>query len=143
MPPDLLHETFTVGGGVRAPRVVRELVRPHLEPSLDEDALYDVELLVAEVVTNAVRHGGAGEHSTIEVVLRVDTAGVRLEVMDPGPGFRRPRAPKARATGGGNGFVLLERIADRWGVEQAGGTRVWFHYGLPQQAPHGPRQPSS
>jgi anti-sigma regulatory factor (Ser/Thr protein kinase) len=132
VPPDHVHETYTVSGGVGAPRVVRDLVRPHLDRHLDDKAVYDVELLVGEVVTNAVRHGGADEYSTLHVELRIDTSGVRFAVADPGPGFRRPRVPRARATGGGNGFVLLERLAASWDVERAERTRVWFAYPHPR-----------
>jgi anti-sigma regulatory factor (Ser/Thr protein kinase) len=130
--PEPVNERFTVGGGADAPRAVRDLVRPHLARSLDEDSRYEVELLVAEVVTNAVRHGGAGEDSTLQVELQIDRDEVRFEVADPGPGFKRPRAPMARATGGGNGFVLLERLAASWDVEHAERTRVWFAYPRPR-----------
>lgn len=128
---DAIHETYTVAGGVRAPRAVRNLVRPQIEPYLDADALYDVELLVAEVINNAVRHGGADEQSTLGIDLRVDANGIRFEVADPGSGFTRPKRPKPRPTGGGNGLVLLERIAASWGVVRADRTRVWFAYTPP------------
>lgn len=129
---DPVHETFTVAGGIDAPRTVRARVRPHVEPYIaDELVLYDVELLVAEVVTNAVRHGGAEhEQTTIDIDLRVDRDAVRFEAADPGPGFVKPADPQARTSGGGNGFVLLERMAASWGVAVGERTRVWFAYDL-------------
>jgi anti-sigma regulatory factor (Ser/Thr protein kinase) len=87
----------------------------------------DLRLLVSEVVTNAVRHAGLREGDRIR--LRVDVADrhVRVEVHDPGHGFRprRPKPDPARASGWG--LYLVDELADRWGVDGDGpGTRVWF-----------------
>jgi anti-sigma regulatory factor (Ser/Thr protein kinase) len=120
-------ESFSVPGGLLAPRTARERVRPLVIDLLSDEELYDFELLVAEVVTNAVRHGGAGDGTTIEVRLTVDGE-LHLEVLDQGPGFDRPAKPTARATGGGNGFVLLELLARDWGVRRGSGTAVWFAF---------------
>jgi hypothetical protein len=56
----------------------------------------------------------------------VDGAIVRIEVENPGRGFElRPRSPdQERASGWG--LVLVGRLADRWGIESDGSTRVWF-----------------
>src|SRR5207245_2733634 len=48
---------------------------------------------------------------------------VRVEVSDPGPGFQ-PRT--AGPEPGGFGLMLVERLADRWGVDPGGRSRVWF-----------------
>jgi hypothetical protein len=46
-------------------------------------------------------------------------------VTNAGDGFNpTPRVPTARD--GGFGLYLLEKTADRWGVDSIGGTRVWF-----------------
>jgi anti-sigma regulatory factor (Ser/Thr protein kinase) len=87
------------------------------------ERLRDVTLLVSELVTNAVRHA-RGEGVRLVVA---HTGGVlRVEVHDPGRGFtvRKPPTDPLRASGWG--LVLVEELADRWGVEHSPRTRVWF-----------------
>ena len=104
--------------------------RVALDPLVGQVApsrLRDLRLLVSELVTNAVRHAGLRRDDRIRLVVAVRTRDVRVEVHDPGHGFR-PRAPRpdpARASGWG--LYLVDELADRWGVDGAGrGTRVWF-----------------
>jgi anti-sigma regulatory factor (Ser/Thr protein kinase) len=87
----------------------------------------DATLLVSEVVTNSVRHSGVRD-GEIRLHAEVDEDTLRVEVFDAGPGFSR-RTPRPHTDGpdpGGWGLVLVDRLADRWGVERAGSTRVWF-----------------
>jgi anti-sigma regulatory factor (Ser/Thr protein kinase) len=81
----------------------------------------EVKLIVSELVTNSIEHGELGAHDRIELRALVDPSGaLHMEVRDPGPGPR----PGARQ---GMGWRILERMADRWGVDRTGGlARVWF-----------------
>jgi two-component sensor histidine kinase len=81
----------------------------------------EVKLIVSELVTNSIEHGGLGAHDRIELHALVDRRGaLHMEVRDPGPG----PAPNARR---GMGWRILERMADRWGTDRTGGlARVWF-----------------
>jgi len=116
---------IAVSGGVQAPAAARHAVSPLLEPLLDDERLQDAVLLVSEVVTNAVRHGRAGEGEEVRVALAVDDGYVRIEVHDPGDGFAPEPEPQRRGTGG-MGLVLLDAITHRYGVEVDQGTSVWF-----------------
>ena len=81
-------------------------------------------LLVSELVTNTVRHAHTGG-SALE--LRLETAGpwLRIEVHDADPNWPEPRTPD-RLDGSGFGFVLIEALADKWGVRDATiGKAVW------------------
>jgi PAS domain S-box-containing protein len=122
---------FDVGGGPEAIGKARTLLTEFLTGWVDEERLYDLQLLVSEVVTNAVRHGGAraGEHVDFRVALTTDQ--VRLEVRDPGPGFHdiTPELP-ATDKGGGYGLYLVDLFANDWGVSGAEGTCVWFEVPL-------------
>ena len=90
-----------------------------------EKALDDVRLLVTELITNALRHAGLRPGDRVLLRARLEDEKMRVEVHDPGrDGEVEPREPKGR--GGGYGLFLLERIAQRWGVERNGGTVVWF-----------------
>jgi len=83
----------------------------------------DVRLLVSELVTNAVRHAG-GEAVRLVVALKGDT--LRIEVHDPGRGFEVKAPPADPLRSSGWGLVLVEELADRWGVDGDPRTRVWF-----------------
>lgn len=97
-----------------------------LEATIAPKALADLRLLVSEVVTNAVRHGGLGPDATIRLRLVRKAGRLRVEVADPGRGFTpRPRDPDITRPGGW-GLYLVEQLADRWGVETKGRTLVWF-----------------
>jgi anti-sigma regulatory factor (Ser/Thr protein kinase) len=112
---------------VAAPSIARHVVRG-LAAVLDETVVETTELLVSELVTNSLRHGGSPQ--PIELRLQVNPAGtVRAEVVDLGEGFAGPpegvRFPGQIATSGW-GLYLVERIAHRWGVVEDGPTTVWF-----------------
>lgn len=83
-------------------------------------------LLVSELVSNAVLHSDAPPGSHILLCAHLlGNAGVRVEVTDQGSGFVPvPRDPIR--THGGYGLHLVDQQATSWGVDQQGGTRVWF-----------------
>ena len=88
-------------------------------------------LLVSELVGNAVRHARI-DGSRIE--LRLETAGtwLRIEVSDCDPRPPQPRAPSGLDESG-FGFVLVEALADKWGVrETAAGKAVWIELSTEQ-----------
>lgn len=85
-----------------------------------------LELLVSELVTNAVVHAGSPVELEVDV-----TAGeqLRVRVRDEGPGtpILRHVGPMAE---GGRGLDLINATSQRWGVEPAeGGKYVWFEMG--------------
>jgi anti-sigma regulatory factor (Ser/Thr protein kinase) len=85
----------------------------------------EVELLVTELATNGVKHGSMGGANRITLDAILDDDGLHVSVSDRGKGFTpAPREPD-RAEPGGWGLMLVEGIADRWGVER-GPTKVWF-----------------
>jgi DNA-binding NarL/FixJ family response regulator len=85
--------------------------------------LDDVQLLVSELVTNAVVHAG----SDVEVAVRLLGDSVRIEVVDRAPAASlRPSSPDHDAESG-RGLMLVETMASAWGVEPIdGGKSVWF-----------------
>ena len=130
----VLAHRFEIAGGRFAPSRVRGLVGELLTDRLDELAFLDVALLVSELVTNAVRHGGAGEDETIIVHVAIAPDVLRVEVCDRGPGFAPPDVPLRRPDGGGHGLVMLARMSSSWGVAGDDGTCVWFERMLPSPA---------
>ncbi|MGR3870058.1 SpoIIE family protein phosphatase [Streptomyces graminifolii] len=104
-----------------APGQARRLARRALARWGMEDMSDSVELLVSEVVTNAVRY--ASRPVTLRL-LRTDV--LRCEVGDDVP--QLPRLRQARATDeGGRGLYLVNRLARRWGATRLStGKVVWF-----------------
>ncbi|WP_217164848.1 SpoIIE family protein phosphatase [Streptomyces sp. AC512_CC834] len=104
-----------------APGRARRLARRALARWGMEDLTDSVELLVSEVVTNAVRY--ATKPVTLRL-LRTDV--LRCEVGDDVP--QLPRLRQARATDeGGRGLYLVNRLARRWGATRLStGKVVWF-----------------
>jgi anti-sigma regulatory factor (Ser/Thr protein kinase) len=118
--------SFTVPGGKRAAGVARRSVLSSKVgvPGVMRQRL---ALLLSELVTNAIQHGGAGPHETIQVRLSSTPKRVRVEVHDPGARGETP-TDRLEAETGGYGLLLVDRLADGWGREQSntGGSLAWF-----------------
>jgi PAS domain S-box-containing protein len=100
----------------------RRLVRAELIDSGREDLIDAAELLVSEVVTNALVHAG----TPIDVSARVGGTGLRVEVGDGSPNLPAPRH-HATMAGTGRGLRLLQQMVDSWGAyPYADGKIVWF-----------------
>jgi anti-sigma regulatory factor (Ser/Thr protein kinase) len=124
----------TFAGGPYAAAAARRALGG-LGETVSHRRLDDIALLVSELVTNSVRHGGAGEDDRLELAALREGERLRVEVTDWGPGFERDTRPDAV---GGWGLVLVERLADRWGVERDGdATVVWFELSMPERAKRG------
>ncbi|MFC9652839.1 MULTISPECIES: SpoIIE family protein phosphatase [unclassified Streptomyces] len=104
-----------------APGRARRLARRALARWDLEDLSDSVELLISEVVTNAVRYA---ERPVTLRLLRTDV--LRCEVGDDSP--QLPRQRRARDTDeGGRGLFLVNRLARRWGATRLStGKVVWF-----------------
>jgi len=128
-------EEFVVelAGGVNAAAAARRAVMARA-PELPEPLQGDVLLLVTELVTNAVRHGQVGPDGSVRLECRRAGDRLRFIVSDPGTQFPSNGAARALAPPGTNGdppsgwgLLLVERIAEQWGVLAAPpGTCVWF-----------------
>jgi anti-sigma regulatory factor (Ser/Thr protein kinase) len=92
------------------------------QTGLDPHTSGDLMLLVSELVTNAVRHARS---ERFEVRLDVGPEKLRLEVHDEGAGFQPEIAPTEDGTGG-YGLYIVDRLADRWGVERDSGGVIWL-----------------
>lgn len=120
---------FAVASGVDAPGRVRRQLRERLDPLLDRATARDLELLISEVVTNAVRYAGAERDDDIEVRVELDSELINVHIVDSGPGFAPAarRGPRFDRNPGGFGLFLLDLLSTRWGVERdEQGFRVWF-----------------
>jgi anti-sigma regulatory factor (Ser/Thr protein kinase) len=86
-------------------------------------------LLVSELVSNSVRHAGLSEDEGIRLHARCDDACAYVEVCDGGRSGRVPtrRVNENALEPGGLGLVLVDEMADRWGIAcNDDETCVWF-----------------
>ncbi|POX37310.1 hypothetical protein C3486_29120 [Streptomyces sp. Ru73] len=135
-PVDGRIDTWT--GGQR-PRAVRRRLR-HADLTAVADVRKDLrqlllhwgetgrsdiaELLISELVTNALVHTDRGAVVTVTVTDRL-----RVEVRDFVSRRPRPRRPTADGTSG-RGLMLVRSLADAWGIRMHGvGKSVWFELG--------------
>ncbi|MFE4974431.1 SpoIIE family protein phosphatase [Kitasatospora sp. NPDC056651] len=88
------------------------------------------ELLSSELVTNAIRHTDRDAMFTARLYREPDADGgrarLRVEVEDESDLWPTRRTPGEQASSG-RGLMLVEALADSWGVEPRGsGKRMWF-----------------
>jgi anti-sigma regulatory factor (Ser/Thr protein kinase) len=102
-----------------APRDARRFTVETLRSWGALSSIEEAELIVSELVTNALRHAS----SPTRVALAADGDCLRIEVADLGQGgaVRRRAAPEDT---GGRGLLLVEAMADRWGSHHDGHEHV-------------------
>ena len=122
------HATLELVPGLRAPRAARafagETLRAWDVRTPDVEA---VQLVVSELVTNALRH--APDSPAITLELLACEGSVQVRVSDSGRGTpERARPPDARTDSeGGRGVWIVEAFTEHWGTEPdgRGGKTVW------------------
>jgi anti-sigma regulatory factor (Ser/Thr protein kinase) len=95
----------------------------HFEP----DMFYDLSLCVSELVTNTVHHGELADEE-IELVVQRGEQLARAEVRTPRPDVAVSPSPVAASASWG--MFIVDRVADRWGVDRGEGTAVWCEIDL-------------
>ena len=121
-----VRETVTLAGRPERVRLARHFVGAVLGPGHPcGDAAI---LLVSELYSNSVRHGGSGAPGeTVTVAVMTGPGVVRVEVIDrSGPGVPELR-PADRDAEGGRGLQLVAALAAKWGWRRRSGRTVtWF-----------------
>jgi serine phosphatase RsbU (regulator of sigma subunit)/anti-sigma regulatory factor (Ser/Thr protein kinase) len=94
-----------------------------------DDLAFSTELIVSELVTNAIRH--AGGPIGLRLIRDVRDGVMVCEVSDPSN--TQPRLRQARSTDeGGRGLFLVAQLATRWGSRyNATGKTIWAEQALP------------
>lgn len=99
-----------------------------------QEVLESAELVLSELVTNALRVRVPNDRQVgVRIARLLEDGLLRLEVSDAGSGRLEVRAPGDDETGG-RGLLLVEALAQRWGVdERAGGIgkTVWAELKAP------------
>ena len=125
LPPsarDGLVAVVKVSARVHTPAEARKLTRSFAS-EVGYPSVLDLELVVSELVTNAIAHGSP----PVELRLTRRSGKIRGEVSDASTA---PIAPNPRPDErGGFGLIVVAKCASRWGVEaKAGRKMVWFEF---------------
>lgn len=125
-----LHEgrqELVVVGEPVAVRRARHWLSALADGLVGDARLPDLELVVAEVVTNAIRHGTPG--GAVRLAATPKPEFLCVQVTDEGPGFVPRPGAMASDAHGGFGLFIVERMTRRWGVTREDRrTRVWFEF---------------
>jgi anti-sigma regulatory factor (Ser/Thr protein kinase) len=112
---------------LRAPRAARAFVAETLVAwDLRADDVEAVQLVVSELVTNAVLHAAESPAITLELMLTDDAVRVLVSDCSLGEVERRTQShPMTAETG--RGVWLVDAFSDQWGTETRGGNgkTVW------------------
>uniref|UniRef100_A0AAU2VG74 protein-serine/threonine phosphatase n=1 Tax=Streptomyces sp. NBC_00003 TaxID=2903608 RepID=A0AAU2VG74_9ACTN len=92
----------------------------------------EIELAADELITNALMHTDGGAIVTIRALSGPERR-LRVEVEDRSSAL--PRRREAGSSGvSGRGLMLVDRLADVWGVESRGsGKCVWCEFVVPER----------
>lgn len=92
-----------------------------LDPTAASESIEDADLVISELLTNAV-NAGCGD---TELRINLHRDHIHINVGDNGPGWPLMQQPDPDQ-GHGRGLQIVQTIADSWGVEAtAGGKEVW------------------
>ncbi|MER6119155.1 SpoIIE family protein phosphatase [Streptomyces sp. NPDC001743] len=126
VPPDRVA-TWELPHDRTTPAMARTLVRDRLESwNLGEDTIEATELIVSELITNAVRYGTP----PLRLRLLLDRS-LTCEVHDTSPVV--PHLRHARTVDeGGRGLFIVSQLATHWGTRYgAGGKALWTEQEIP------------
>ncbi|MEU0663937.1 ATP-binding protein [Streptomyces lavendulocolor] len=111
----------------RRVRQMRRLARARLGYCGLDCMIADVELIVSELVTNAIQHNHG---ATVTMSLHLKDGTLRVEVSDGSPDRPQMQQPNDDAENG-RGLFLVVGLADEWGVS-ADGMTTWCSIHLRQ-----------
>lgn len=108
----------------------RHMIRAAVRAWGAKDRADEIELAADELITNALMHTDGGAIVTIRVLAGTERR-LRVDVEDRSSAL--PRRRDAGESGvSGRGLMLVDRLADVWGVESRGsGKCVWCEFLIP------------
>ncbi|MCT7353381.1 ATP-binding protein [Streptomyces sp. 15-116A] len=135
------HFTIRLSATARGARLARHLAAEQLTSwgwPYDTDGNRTASLLVAELATNAIRHGRTpGRDFRLRLTLFPEPPTLRIELTDTRPDHRPPTSgtltPATPDQETGRGLLLIETLSTHWGTA-AGDPytkTVWCEVALP------------
>jgi anti-sigma regulatory factor (Ser/Thr protein kinase) len=107
---------------MEAPALARDFLRGSTCAAHHSAVVDDAVLLVSELVTNSVLHGGP----PVVVAVDCDEATLQVRVRDGSADLLAPR-DAAQSDESGRGLALVAEMSADWGVDtEKDGKHVWF-----------------
>lgn len=123
MPCTMSPRHVVLPADVTAPGIARAFLAEACCGSHEAEVVEEAQLLVSELVTNAIRYGAP------PIELQVRCAGedqLQIWVRDSEPSIPQPVEPGPDAEGG-RGLLLVDLVSEEWGHEGDGeGKAIWF-----------------
>ncbi|WP_406832919.1 ATP-binding protein [Pedococcus sp. KACC 23699] len=115
-------------------QVRKVLVEDLASREVEADVVDEAEIVISELVSNAVRHARPLSDGNLRVHWKVKSGVVEVEVTDGG-GDSTPRpAPRTIWAPSGRGLRIVRSLAHEWGVtEDRNGCTVWASVGGPSR----------
>ncbi|ROQ99470.1 serine phosphatase RsbU (regulator of sigma subunit) [Streptomyces sp. 2132.2] len=118
-------------GDPDGPAMARHLIRAAVAAWGAADRADEIELAADELMTNALVHTDGGGHLNVRLT---PEGRIRIEVEDTSSALPRRREAGDWAVSG-RGLLLVDQLAEAWGVEpRGGGKSVWCEFAVPGEA---------
>jgi hypothetical protein len=118
---------FTLRGLPHAVGAARRVLRDW-ESNFEPEVFYDLSLCVSELVTSIVERGEPAGTDQIELAVWRSNKLIRAEIRESRSDVvvKKPATMVPRDWG----MFIVDRVADRWGVDRSNGTLVWCEIDL-------------
>jgi serine/threonine-protein kinase RsbW len=115
-------------------QVRRVLVEDLQTRDVSDSVIDEAEIVVSELMSNAVRHARPLSDGNLRVVWKVKNGVVEVEVTDGGSDSSPRPAPRTVWAPSGRGLRIVRSLAHEWGVtEDRNGSTVWASLGGPSR----------
>ena len=115
-------------------RLTADLRRAGVFPA----AVSDAELVVSELLSNAIRHAHPLPGSLVQVSWELDGHSVQIAVSDGGGPTQPQPAQPSLSSLGGRGLAIVDHLSSHWGVSGNGSqTTVWAVVPAPRRGTAG------
>lgn len=116
------------------PAIRKTLVEDLSDGTISDEVISECEIVVSELVTNAIRHAKPLPDGSIRVHWKVRAPRVEVEVTDGGSEDVPMPKPKAEWVNAGRGLRIVRSLAHEWGVsDDRQGRTVWASLGGPSR----------
>ena len=135
MPSESRVRTVRVNWSLESvPAIRKTLVDDLSDGVISDEVISECEIVVSELVTNAIRHAKPLPDGSIRVHWKVRAPRVEVEVTDGGSEDVPMPKPKAEWVNAGRGLRIVRSLAHEWGVtDDRHGRTVWASLGGPSR----------
>jgi anti-sigma regulatory factor (Ser/Thr protein kinase) len=101
------------------PRTRRAVVEDLTAQGLDGDIVDEAEIVVSELLGNALRHARPLPDGTLRVILELEPKSIRICVVDGGSATLPTLQHPPPMSVGGRGLSIVRTLTQNWGVQES------------------------